>query len=152
MFHAFLFNIRNYSPEVINIQWRKVELNIILPRVVNFDIKQKNAWNNCFIICQQQQGRSGKIKDNKTQQILVTTQVFFVKPELQHIWLQLLVNHFILIPLIFFSEFINPWKNQWNSSFPNKWIHNYCRLMQDQARKQDSCLWRYNNWSHRGVQ
>ena len=62
-----------------------MELNIILPRVVNFDIKQKNAWNNCFIICQQQQGRSGKIKDNKTQQILVTTQVFFVKPELQHV-------------------------------------------------------------------
>ena len=30
--HAFLFNIRNYSPEVIN---------IILPRVNIFDIKQK---------------------------------------------------------------------------------------------------------------
>ena len=31
MFHAFLFDIRNYSPEVIN---------IILPRMNNFDIKQ----------------------------------------------------------------------------------------------------------------
>ena len=41
IFHAFLFNIRNYSPEVINIQRRKAELNIILPRVNNFDIKQK---------------------------------------------------------------------------------------------------------------
>ena len=40
-FHAFLFNIRNYSPEVINIQRREAELNIILPRVNNFDIKQK---------------------------------------------------------------------------------------------------------------
>ena len=40
--HAFLFNIRNYSPEVINIQRREAELNIILPRVNNFDIKQKS--------------------------------------------------------------------------------------------------------------
>ena len=43
IFHAFLFNIRNYSPEIINIQRRKAELNIILPRVTNFDIKQKQA-------------------------------------------------------------------------------------------------------------
>ena len=41
MFHAFLFNIRNYSLEVINIQLGEAELNIILPRVSNFDIKQK---------------------------------------------------------------------------------------------------------------
>ena len=32
---------RNHSPEVINIQRHKAELNIILPRVNNFDIKQK---------------------------------------------------------------------------------------------------------------
>ena len=43
IFHALLFNIRNYSPEIINIQRRKAELNIILPRVTNFDIKQKKA-------------------------------------------------------------------------------------------------------------
>ena len=43
IFHAFLFNIRNYSPEVINIQRREPELNIILPRVNNFDIKQKGV-------------------------------------------------------------------------------------------------------------
>ena len=41
IFHAFLFNVRNYSPKVINIQRRDAELNIILPRVNNFDIKQK---------------------------------------------------------------------------------------------------------------
>ena len=41
IFHAFLFNIRNYSPEVINIQRREAELNIILSRVSNFNIKQK---------------------------------------------------------------------------------------------------------------
>ena len=41
--HAFLFNIRNYSPEVSIIQRRKAELNIILLRVNNFDIKQKSA-------------------------------------------------------------------------------------------------------------
>ena len=85
IFHAFLFNIRNYSPEVINIQRREAELNIILPRVNNFDIKQKKAWNICFIICHQHQTRSGKIKANKTQQISVKTQVFFVNTELQHI-------------------------------------------------------------------
>ena len=41
IFHAFLFNIKNYSHEVINIQQHEAELNIILPRVNNFDIKQK---------------------------------------------------------------------------------------------------------------
>ena len=40
IFHAFLFNIRNYSPEVIN---------IILSRVNNFDIKQK-TWNICLLL------------------------------------------------------------------------------------------------------
>ena len=39
--HAFLFNIRNYSPEVINIHRRERELNIVLQRVNNSDIKQK---------------------------------------------------------------------------------------------------------------
>ena len=47
---AFLFNIRNYSPEVINIQRRGAGLSIILSRVNNFDIKQKKPWNICFII------------------------------------------------------------------------------------------------------
>ena len=42
IFHAFLFNISNYSPEVINIQRREVELNVVLLRVNNFDIKKKN--------------------------------------------------------------------------------------------------------------
>ena len=36
------FNIRNYSPEVINIQRRETELNTILSRVNNFDIKPKS--------------------------------------------------------------------------------------------------------------
>ena len=46
----FGINIRNYSPEVINTQGREAELNIILARVNNFDIKQKKTWNICFII------------------------------------------------------------------------------------------------------
>ena len=54
-------------------------MNIILPRVNNFDIKQKKAWNICFIICHQHQTRSGKIKTNKTQQISVKTQGFSCK-------------------------------------------------------------------------
>ena len=53
MFHAFLFNIRNYSSEVINIQRDEAGLNIILPRVNNFGIEQKKAWNICFVICHQ---------------------------------------------------------------------------------------------------
>ena len=50
IFHAFLFNIRNYSPEVINIQRRErsAELNIILSRVNNFDIKQKKGMEYLF--------------------------------------------------------------------------------------------------------
>ena len=42
IFHDFLFNTRNYSPEIIN---------IILPKVNNFNIKQKKACNICFIMC-----------------------------------------------------------------------------------------------------
>ena len=68
----------------------RAELNIMLLRVNNFNIKLKRA---CFVTCHQHQTRSGKIKAKKTQQILVTTQVFFVKTELQNIQLQLLVNH-----------------------------------------------------------
>ena len=48
IFQAFLFNIRNYSPEVINIQRRKTELNITLPTVNNFDIKQKKGMEYLF--------------------------------------------------------------------------------------------------------
>ena len=39
----FLFNIRHYSPMVINIQQRKLKLNIILWRVSNFDIKERHG-------------------------------------------------------------------------------------------------------------
>ena len=39
----------------INIQRREAEVNIILSRVNNFDIKQKKAWNICFTICHQYQ-------------------------------------------------------------------------------------------------
>ena len=49
IFHAFLFNIRN-SPELSNIQRLEAELNIILPRVNNFDVNPKSALNICFII------------------------------------------------------------------------------------------------------
>ena len=33
--------------------------------IYNFDIKQKKAWNICFIICHQLETVSGKIKTNK---------------------------------------------------------------------------------------
>ena len=45
-----MFNIRNYSPEVSNIQRREAKLNIILPTVNNVAIKQKSAWNIYFVI------------------------------------------------------------------------------------------------------
>ena len=41
IFHVFLFNTKNYSPEVTNIERCDAELNIILPRMNNFNIKQK---------------------------------------------------------------------------------------------------------------
>ena len=80
----FLFNIRNYSPEIINIQQHNTELNIILLRMNNFDIKQKKH-GICFIICHQYQIKSGEKKAIKTQHILVKTLVFFVKIEPHHI-------------------------------------------------------------------
>ena len=43
-----------------------------------------------------------------TNTVLVTTQVFLVKTELQHIQLQLLVNHFIITFVDVFFEIINP--------------------------------------------
>ena len=45
----------------------------------------KKVWNICFIICHQHQRRTGKIKANKTKQISVKTEVFFVNTELQHV-------------------------------------------------------------------
>ena len=80
IFHAVLFSIINYSPKVSNIQRREAELNIILPRVNNFDIKQKSAWNICFIIYPQHQTKSWA-NTNKAKQISVTTQFsfFFLK-------------------------------------------------------------------------
>ena len=54
-FHAFLFNIKNYSSEVRNIQRCKVELNINLLRVNNFDITEKNgieSSNLSYMCCE----------------------------------------------------------------------------------------------------
>ena len=48
------------SPDVINVI--VIKLNIILPRMSNFSIKQKKTRTICFIICHQDQARSGKVK------------------------------------------------------------------------------------------
>ena len=58
IFHTFLFNFRNYSAKVRNIQLREAELNITLLRVNNLDIEQKMVWNICFIICPKYQTKS----------------------------------------------------------------------------------------------
>ena len=60
--------------------------NIILSRVNNINIKQKRYGIFVLLLFHQHQIRSGKIKANKTQQILIKTKVFFVKTELQDIW------------------------------------------------------------------
>ena len=82
--HAFLFNIRSYSPKVINIQRRKAELNIVLPRVNNLNIEQKRRGIFVLLYATNTKPRSGKIKTNKIQHISVKTS-FFKKAELRHI-------------------------------------------------------------------
>ena len=83
--HVFLFDIRNYSPKEINTERHEADLNIILPSLNDFDIKQKNTWIIRFIIWHQHQPRSRNIKgnSNKTQQISVKTQIIFLKTEPQ---------------------------------------------------------------------
>ena len=49
--HAFLFNIKNYLCEVRNIQRRKAELNVNLPRVNNSDIKQNGMEAVIQVAC-----------------------------------------------------------------------------------------------------
>ena len=73
IFHAFVFNVRNYSPEVRNIRRREVEFNITLPKVNNFNIKQKMACNICFIIYIPQAPSKKWVNVNKVQNIPVTT-------------------------------------------------------------------------------
>ena len=65
---------------------RKI-FKVCLPfyNIMHERVKQKKGCNIYFIICHQHQARPGKIKPKKTQQILVKTQVFFVKAEIQHI-------------------------------------------------------------------
>ena len=52
LYHLWLIKVRN-------IQRRKVELNITLPKVNSFDTKQKMTWNSCFIVYLKHQTRSG---------------------------------------------------------------------------------------------
>ena len=111
-----------------------------------FRYQIKKVWDICFITWHKHQTRYRKINANKTHQMSVKTQVLFVKTELQ-----LLVNHFIIILLIFFSQVINPWKNQKISNFPTMILTAYSRLTRYWARKYDSHLWSYNDWRHRGA-
>ena len=64
IFYAFFYNIRDYSPEVIN---------IILPRVNNFDIKQKSQGIFVSLHATNTKQDLGRLKTNKTQQISVKT-------------------------------------------------------------------------------
>ena len=91
-----MFNVRNYSPEVI-----------ILPRVNNFDLKQKKHEIFCFITCYHPQTGSGKIKANKRPLISVKTKVFFRK-NCTTTYLTTTPSKSFYIFLLFFSEIINP--------------------------------------------
>ena len=73
IFHTFLFNIRNYSPSVSNIQRCEVQLNSTLPKVNNFDIKLKMPWNICFIFYHQHQTKPKRVNASKAHNISVTT-------------------------------------------------------------------------------
>ena len=83
MFHAFLFNIRNYSPELRNIQRRKSELNVILPRV-NSSILTKDGMVYLFFTYTKHQTKSEWMF---TRHIIipVTTKLSFLKKnQLEH--------------------------------------------------------------------
>ena len=91
MFHAFLFNIRNYSSEVRNIQQRKSELNIILPRVNN-SILTKDGMVYLFFTYTKHETKSEWMF---TRHIIipVTTELsFFKKNQLEHFFFELFVN------------------------------------------------------------
>ena len=99
MFHAFLFNIRNYSSEVRNIQRRKSELNIILPRVNN-SILTKDGMVYLFFTYTKHETKSEWMF---TRHIIipVTTELSFLKKnQLEHFF-------------FFFELFVN----QQNSNF-----------------------------------
>ena len=79
----YLLNTRNCSLEVINIQRREGELNIILARVNNFDIKEKK-WHGIFVLLyatntKQDVGRQWLTKHSKFR---TKDKFFIVKTEL----------------------------------------------------------------------
>ena len=78
-----MFNIRNYSPEVSNIQRREAKLNIILPTVNNVAIKQKSAWNIYFVIYSHHQTKfwlnAKKAKKKKKKSMSAKLSFFFFK-------------------------------------------------------------------------
>ena len=71
----------------------QAELNIILLRVNNFDIKQKR--HVIFVLLYATNTKQDLGKENTANFSRNTS--FFVRTELQHTQLQLLINHFILI-------------------------------------------------------
>ena len=143
----FLFNIRNYSPEVINIQQHNTELNIILLRMNNFYIKQKKH-GICFIICHQHQTKSGEKKAIKTQHILVKTLVFFRKNWTTPYLTTTPSKSFYIIFVDIFSEIINPLKKSIEFE-----IDNLFKIDTRSSKKTwfTFDLWRYKNCCHRGA-
>ena len=74
--HAFLFNIRYYSPEVIDIQLCEEELNNILLMVNNFDIKQKRYGIFTLLYATNTKTRSWRIMAKKTANFGKNTRFF----------------------------------------------------------------------------
>ena len=108
----FCLIITNYSPEVINIKQHKAELNIILPRVNNFDNKQKR--DGIFILSYATSTKNDLRRWRLTKHSKFRSQnKFFCKN-----WTTTYAtttprkSFYITFVNIFLSEIINPWKNQ----------------------------------------
>ena len=95
-FHVFLFHIRNYSPKIRNVQRRFASLNITLPKVNNFYIKQKMAF---FLF----------YTPKKSGWMLARHRTF----QWQHNYIKkrtgtVIINYLMLIAVIIFCEITQP--------------------------------------------
>ena len=129
IFHAFLFNIRNYSSEVKNIQRREAELNITLPRMNNFDIKQK--WYVIFVLLY-----TPSTKQKVSEWFLTST---------------IVLNYLILIVVAIFFYFceITQTLRTINKSIEFELCHMKLTTLNVQIMKFISDKLYYNNWRHR---
>ena len=102
IFHAFLFNIRNYSPEA--------SLNIILPRVSNFNIKQKRHGIFVLLYATNTKQYLGRYRVTNHSKFRSKHKYFFCKNWTTTYKTTTPSKLFYIILLEFFSGIISPWK------------------------------------------